>query len=432
MSHPPPKKPEYFLPGEVKVCYYEEISLHNTQFLSGNFWTTETSTIHSKSWSNYFLEHGAQPDGSYLLPYRDCLIGFLWITNYRFIFVPYGCMQPFCSIPFSIIMKVVRGSTAVKSIPRSHQALCLELRLFTPTIVVFRMKTTHQRLQIVHEIARRTYAIRVPANSFSYKHLHSLRRHDQIIIRKLVPKAYEDAQVLAQTLCTQLHPESTHIPPALLAPCTSSPSLPPDVSIGWCICDPVAEFVRMGVMFSKCPHEYGSKFLAGPVSDFYKRKRVSDGSFHTFSHSIMSYFGAFPHMARYVGRDTPFPPPAALKQKIVTGAYSGWKISWLNVDYSLSQTYPAVVAVPVQTTDSIVKSSAKFRSTNRFPTLCWRSPYTGVSLSRCAQPCAGILGKSEGDEFYVNAMTDCCPARSVLYIFDARPRKNTVANTLIG
>ncbi|GKT19453.1 Myotubularin family like protein, partial [Aduncisulcus paluster] len=124
--------------------------------------------------------------------------------------------------------------------------------------------------------------------------------------------------------------------------------------------------------------------------------------------------------------------PAALKQKIVTGAYSGWKISWLNVDYSLSQTYPAVVAVPVQTTDSIVKSSAKFRSTNRFPTLCWRSPYTGVSLSRCAQPCAGILGKSEGDEFYVNAMTDCCPARSVLYIFDARPRKNTVANTLIG
>jgi len=49
-----------------------------------------------------------------------------------------------------------------------------------------------------------------------------------------------------------------------------------------------------------------------------------------------------------------------------------WRISYLNRDYKVCNSYPSAVIVPRQVDDKIVIASASFRDGGRFPVLCYR------------------------------------------------------------
>ena len=48
-----------------------------------------------------------------------------------------------------------------------------------------------------------------------------------------------------------------------------------------------------------------------------------------------------------------------------------WMATKLNKDYSLCDTYPRYIVVPVRATDEIIKGSSGFRSRGRLPALSY-------------------------------------------------------------
>ena len=84
------------------------------------------------------------------------------------------------------------------------------------------------------------------------------------------------------------------------------------------------------------------------------------------------------------------------------GNECGWKFTNLNRDYTLCDTYPSLLVVPSAASDDLIKQEAGCRSRKRFPVLCWRDVYEGVSITRCSQPCTGFTGKAfELDQEYI-------------------------------
>ena len=83
-----------------------------------------------------------------------------------------------------------------------------------------------------------------------------------------------------------------------------------------------------------------------------------------------------------------------------------WRISIANSNnYSMCDTYPALVAVPGSVEDDAIISSASFRSRGRIPSLSWRHPSNRTSLTRCSQPQVGIGHKRcPEDEFLLLAI----------------------------
>lgn len=59
-----------------------------------------------------------------------------------------------------------------------------------------------------------------------------------------------------------------------------------------------------------------------------------------------------------------------------------WRISYLNRDYKVCNSYPSAVIVPRQMDDKIIIASAGFRDGGRFPVLCYRHE-GGVSNALC-------------------------------------------------
>jgi myotubularin-related protein 9 len=64
--------------------------------------------------------------------------------------------------------------------------------------------------------------------------------------------------------------------------------------------------------------------------------------------------------------------------KLVGAKADGWRISHVNSDYQISNTYPSSVIVPKSIDDKILKESASFRVGGRFPVLSYRNE-KGVS-----------------------------------------------------
>ena len=111
-----------------------------------------------------------------------------------------------------------------------------------------------------------------------------------------------------------------------------------------------------------------------------------------------------------------------------------WIISKINGDkYSLSDSYPAVLAVPVSATEEMLRSVAQFRSKGRIPVLSWIHPYTQAAIVRCSQPMVGVAGKrNKSDEEYIQYIMEANPQSHKLYIMDARPNANAIANKARG
>lgn len=126
-----------------------------------------------------------------------------------------------------------------------------------------------------------------------------------------------------------------------------------------------------------------------------------------------------------------YEPIAELKRMGVNNDM--WKISKINDSYSLCDSYPAVWAVPAAATDEDLKGSAMFRSRGRLPVLSWIHPESQATITRCAQPSVGVGGKrSREDEKYVQLIMDANAQSHKLFIMDARPMTNAIANKARG
>ncbi|CAN8006088.1 unnamed protein product [Ixodes hexagonus] len=106
-----------------------------------------------------------------------------------------------------------------------------------------------------------------------------------------------------------------------------------------------------------------------------------------------------------------------------------WRVSRANEGYRLCDTYPALLAVPAAADDSLLEAVATFRSRGRIPVLSWIHPESQATITRCSQPNVGVSGKrSTEDESYIQMIMDANAQSHKLFIMDARPSVNAVAN----
>jgi len=110
-----------------------------------------------------------------------------------------------------------------------------------------------------------------------------------------------------------------------------------------------------------------------------------------------------------------------------------WRITRINELYEICDSYPAVWAVPAAASDEDLRAVASFRSRGRLPILSWIHPESQATITRCSQPLVGVSGKrSRDDERYVQLILDANAQSHKLFIMDARPSVNAVANKAKG
>ncbi|XP_006874836.1 PREDICTED: myotubularin-related protein 1 [Chrysochloris asiatica] len=105
-----------------------------------------------------------------------------------------------------------------------------------------------------------------------------------------------------------------------------------------------------------------------------------------------------------------------------------WKISKINSNYELCDTYPATIVVPTSVKDDDLSKVAAFRAKGRVPVLSWIHPESQATITRCSQPLVGPNDKCcKEDEKYLQTIMDANAQSHKLIIFDAR--QNSVADT---
>ncbi|KAF5188975.1 Phosphatidylinositol-3-phosphatase myotubularin-1 [Thalictrum thalictroides] len=121
----------------------------------------------------------------------------------------------------------------------------------------------------------------------------------------------------------------------------------------------------------------------------------------------------------------------------VTLSNEWWRISGINSNYTMCPTYPSSLIVPKYISDEEVQQACTFRAKCRLPVLSWCHSGNGAVIARSSQPSVGIMNsRSTADEKLVAALctgaTLARGSRRKLYIADARPRKNALANGAMG
>ncbi|KAJ0973470.1 hypothetical protein J5N97_021429 [Dioscorea zingiberensis] len=114
-----------------------------------------------------------------------------------------------------------------------------------------------------------------------------------------------------------------------------------------------------------------------------------------------------------------------------------WRVTAVNSNYALCATYPSSLIVPNSISDEEVRQASNFRGRCRAPVISWCNPETGAVLARSSQPLVGLMMnlRSNTDEKLVAALctqTASEKGRRKLYIADARPKKNALANGAMG
>ncbi|KAJ8367980.1 hypothetical protein SKAU_G00080080 [Synaphobranchus kaupii] len=110
-----------------------------------------------------------------------------------------------------------------------------------------------------------------------------------------------------------------------------------------------------------------------------------------------------------------------------------WRITKVNDQYELCDTYPATLVVPISISDEELRRVAAFRAKGRIPVLSWIHPESQATVTRSSQPMVGVNGKrSKDDEKYLQAIMDANAQSHKLFIFDARPSVNAAANKMKG
>ncbi|KAK7910300.1 hypothetical protein WMY93_014984 [Mugilogobius chulae] len=109
-----------------------------------------------------------------------------------------------------------------------------------------------------------------------------------------------------------------------------------------------------------------------------------------------------------------------------------WRITFINKNYELCDTYPTVLAVPYKSKEEDLRRVAAFRSRSRIPVLSWIHRENQAVIVRCSQPLVGMSGKrNKDDERYLEMIREANETPK-LTIYDARPSVNAVANKATG
>lgn len=113
-----------------------------------------------------------------------------------------------------------------------------------------------------------------------------------------------------------------------------------------------------------------------------------------------------------------------------------WRISDVNKAYHICESYPALLALPKEFDENILKQAADHRDESRFPALSWVHPTTFSSITRCSQPLPGRMGniRSAPDEKLIEEIfkTNGNTPTNKNKILDARPFSSAVANRYKG
>lgn len=81
-----------------------------------------------------------------------------------------------------------------------------------------------------------------------------------------------------------------------------------------------------------------------------------------------------------------------------------WRLSEVNQDFSVCQSYPQVVTVPKSIDDESLRKVAAFRQGGRFPVLSYYHRKNGMVMMRSSQPLTGTNGRRcKEDEKLINA-----------------------------
>lgn len=85
-----------------------------------------------------------------------------------------------------------------------------------------------------------------------------------------------------------------------------------------------------------------------------------------------------------------------------------WRISTINSEFKLCQSYPRKLIVPACIPDETLQNVASFRSSRRIPAVTWRHS-SGAVIARSSQPEVGWLGwRNSKDEQLLKALSDAC------------------------
>ncbi|KYQ89460.1 hypothetical protein DLAC_10131 [Tieghemostelium lacteum] len=107
-----------------------------------------------------------------------------------------------------------------------------------------------------------------------------------------------------------------------------------------------------------------------------------------------------------------------------------WRFTTINKDYKFCSTYPSTFVVSRVMLDKDLEKIFSFRSKGRIPVLSWKDPNGYASITRCSQPLVGIERTRcvEDETLCSNLSSNGKP----LYLLDARPKLNAIANTANG
>ncbi len=118
------------------------------------------------------------------------------------------------------------------------------------------------------------------------------------------------------------------------------------------------------------------------------------------------------------------------------GLHSGdHRLTSINKNYSMCDSYPQLLAVPAMAKDEVLTAVAEFRSRGRLPVATYLFQPTGAALYRCSQPLVGLKNTRCSDDEILLSMMAALPARSNnvrLHIMDARPKVAAVGNKFLG
>ena len=112
---------------------------------------------------------------------------------------------------------------------------------------------------------------------------------------------------------------------------------------------------------------------------------------------------------------------------------SQWRISDININYEYCGTYPPQLIVPYIVSEDALKNVFSYRSKGRIPILTYYHHNSAV-ITRSSQPKVGVKNnRNYDDESLLSAIRQVnIKNNSTLYIFDARPKTNAMANQAFG
>ncbi|KAL5011392.1 hypothetical protein ScPMuIL_009943 [Solemya velum] len=130
---------------------------------------------------------------------------------------------------------------------------------------------------------------------------------------------------------------------------------------------------------------------------------------------------------------TVYDPMAEYRRLGIPNTNESWRITRINENYELCDTYAKILAVPAQASDDDIRQVATFRTRNRFPVLSWIHPESQATITRSGQPMVGVAGRrNKDDEAYIQLIMDANARSHKLHIMDARPSVNALANKAKG